>query len=73
LLSLLWRYVLIFCPRQLEWQACTGTPAASYWLRWGLMNYLFRMASNHDPPDLSLPGRGITGVSHQHQARNIHC
>jgi hypothetical protein len=28
-----------------------------HWLfgRWGLMNYLLRLALNHSPPDLSLP------------------
>jgi hypothetical protein len=27
----------------------------SYWLGWGLVNYLPRLASNCDPPNLSLP------------------
>jgi hypothetical protein len=25
-----------------------------FW-RWGLLNYLPRLASNHDPPNLSIP------------------
>jgi hypothetical protein len=25
----------------------------SYWLKWGLMNFLPRVALNYDPPDLS--------------------
>jgi hypothetical protein len=38
------------------------------WLlwRWGLVNYLHRLASNHDPPDLTSQVDRITGVSHQH-------
>jgi hypothetical protein len=37
----------------LGWQAHANT--LSYWLRWGLANFLPGSASNHDPPDLSLP------------------
>jgi hypothetical protein len=36
----------------LGWQAHITVP--SYWLRWGLCT-LCRLASNFDPPDLSLP------------------
>jgi hypothetical protein len=34
-----------------------------FW-RWGLLNYLPGLASNHSPLDLGLPVARITGVSH---------
>jgi hypothetical protein len=38
---------------------------------WGLENYLPRLASNHDPTDISLPSSEDTGVSHWHPAMVI--
>jgi hypothetical protein len=32
---------------------CVTMP--SYWLTWGLTNFLSRLSSNHDPPSLSFP------------------
>jgi hypothetical protein len=42
-------------PHNLEWQACATS--LSYWLRWVLTNFflLLGLASNYDPPNLSLP------------------
>jgi hypothetical protein len=36
----------------------------SHWLRWGLANFLPRLASNCDPLDLHFLSAGITGLSH---------
>jgi hypothetical protein len=43
------------------------------WIFWGLANYLPRVASNSDPPNLNLPistsqVASITCMSHQHLA-----
>jgi hypothetical protein len=40
-------------PCSLGWQACATLP--SCWLRWNLLNFLPRLASNHESPSLSLP------------------
>jgi hypothetical protein len=40
-------------PCSLGWQMCAVVP--SCWLRWSVANFLPRLASNHSPPDLSLP------------------
>jgi hypothetical protein len=44
--------------------------SSSLWLfwRWGLVNYLSGLASNLNPPNLSLLVAGITGVSHWYPA-----
>jgi hypothetical protein len=34
---------------------CTTPHPAFYWLRWGLMNFLPRLALNHNSPNLYLP------------------
>jgi hypothetical protein len=31
------------------------TTVPSHWLKWGLTNFLLRLASNHNPLDLCLP------------------
>jgi hypothetical protein len=38
-----------------------------FW-RWGLLNYFPWLASNRDPPYLSLPVARLTDVSHWHLA-----
>jgi hypothetical protein len=48
----------------LPWPACTvillftlgdDRHRPSHWLKWGLINFLPRLASNHNPPNLCLP------------------
>jgi hypothetical protein len=43
-----------------------------FW-RWGLTNYLPRLALNSDHPDLSLQSSWITGASHWYLACMVHC
>jgi hypothetical protein len=50
-----------------RWQVWTTVP--SYWLRWGLMNFLPALAMNSDPPWFPLPASQvtrITAMSHLH-------
>jgi hypothetical protein len=50
-------------PHSLGWR-WTPLHLATYWLRWGLMTYVPRYASNHEPSELSLPIAGITSMSY---------
>jgi hypothetical protein len=47
------------------------SPVFLCWIlsRYGLANYLPRLASNSDPPDLCLPVVQITSMSSQNQAK----
>jgi hypothetical protein len=51
--GLTWMEILLFMLPGVA--GMTGIHYCTHWLKWGFMNYLPWLASNLDPPDLSLP------------------
>jgi hypothetical protein len=54
--ELAWTTILLLIPPSyLRLQPPYKLPYLAYLLRWGIVNFLLRLASNHHPPDLCFP------------------